>query len=379
MAKSNLFPDLNEILFAGKDAAAIEREIINLYEQISGRTIARADPVRLFLETIALIIIQQRHIIDYTGKMNLLAYASGDYLDHIGAVLNVTRLPAASAITTIEFTLSESQLSNVIIPANTRITAGDNIYFATTEALEIPAGDLTGQVRASCTVSGSVGNGYLAGQLKRIVDVFPYEMSCINITDSAGGTEIESDENFRERIQIAPESFTSAGSIGAYTYFARTANSDIGDVAVSGPPVTQPGHVNIYPLMSNGTLPPDEVLNQVYEICNADDIKPDTDFVHVLSPVEKSYDLNVKYFIDRSNATVASNILVKVNQAVDDWIKWQHSKLGRDINPSELNYRIINAGAKRCEISSPEFQVLESYEIATCSNKNIIYGGLEES
>ena len=379
MPKSELFPSLNEIIFASKDAGAITREIITTYESLADRTLARADPVRLFLESIALIIIQQRNIIDYTGKMNLLPYAEGDYLDHIGAMLNVTRLPATSAITTIMFTLSDTQEVNIRIPAGTRISADGEILFSTDETLIIEAGHFTGQVSASCTVSGTIGNGYLAGQLHRLVDVFPYEMTCANITESAGGTEIESDENYRERIQMAPESFTTAGSVGAYMYYARSANSDIGSVAVEGPPLTQPGHVNIYPLMSDGTLPPTEVINQVYETCNADDIRPDTDLVHVLSPVEVEYSLDVTYYIDRANASSASYIASQVQEAIESWVKWQHGKLGRDINPSELNYRIINAGAKRCEIASPLFTVLNSYEVGKCSESLIKFGGLEDA
>ena len=82
--KSDLFPGLADILFADKAADQIESEIITLYEHLADRTLARGDPIRLFLETITLIIIQQRSLIDYAAKQNLLAYAEGDYLDHLG-------------------------------------------------------------------------------------------------------------------------------------------------------------------------------------------------------------------------------------------------------------------------------------------------------
>ena len=61
MNKSDLFPALADINFAQKDPDSITREIINSYEAFSGRTLAPADPVRLFLDTIALVIIQQRN------------------------------------------------------------------------------------------------------------------------------------------------------------------------------------------------------------------------------------------------------------------------------------------------------------------------------
>ncbi len=151
--KSDLFPGLSDIVFADKAAEEIEREIITLYETLSGRTLAKGDPIRLFLETIILIIVQQRSLIDYAAKQNLLAYASGDYLDHLGALLEVTRLEASYAMTTLKFTLSEAQPAVITIPFGTRVSpGGGNILFATTEALEIPAGDTEGIVTAQCTV-----------------------------------------------------------------------------------------------------------------------------------------------------------------------------------------------------------------------------------
>lgn len=76
--------NLNPISFAETDAETVKTEIIKKYEEASGRTLAQGDPIRLFLLTIADVIIHQRELIDFTGKMNLLAYAEGDYLDHLG-------------------------------------------------------------------------------------------------------------------------------------------------------------------------------------------------------------------------------------------------------------------------------------------------------
>lgn len=376
--KSDLFPGLADIVFADKAADEIESDIITLYEQTAERTLAKGDPIRLFLETITLIIIHQRSLIDYAAKQNLLAYSEGDYLDYIGALLGVTRLKAAKAMTTLKFTLSEIQDENIIIPEGTRATPGSNILFATVEAGEIPAGQQEIIITAECTEAGTQGNNYIAGQIRRLVDVFPYEMSVENISESMGGSDIESDENFRERIQLAPESFSNAGSKGAYKYYARSAHQDIVDVAVLCPPDIAPGNVDIYPLLSGGVIPSQEILDTVYATCNGDDVRPDTDYLHVKAPEIVNYDLNVKYFIDKANSSTSANIAANIELAVNDWVKWQRVKLGRDINPSELNYRIIQAGAKRCEIESPVFTVLQPYQIAIVNQISTSYGGLEE-
>ena len=183
------------------------------------------------------MIIHQRHLIDFTGKQNLLAYASGDYLAHIGAMLGVARLPPRHAVTTLRFILSEPQPAAVIIPEGTRATpGGGNILFSTTAPLVIPAGQGEGRITAQCDQVGAIGNKLLPGQIKKIVDPFPWQMKVENVTESSGGTDIESDENLRERIQLAPEYFSVAGPRGAYEYWARTAHQGIVDAAVLGPP-----------------------------------------------------------------------------------------------------------------------------------------------
>ncbi len=377
--KSELFPGLTDIIFAEKSADEIEREIITLYEKISDRSLAQGDPIRLFLNTIILIIIQQRNLIDNAAKQNLLAYAEGVYLDHLGALLEVARLEASKAMTTLKFTLSEAQSTAITIPEGVRVSpGGGNILFATVEAIEIPAGETEAEVIAECTLSGTQGNGYVAGQVKKLVDPFPYEMSVVNITDTYGGTDVESDENYRERIQIAPESFSVAGPYGAYEYYARSAHQDIIDVAVLGPPDIDPGYVEIYPLMRGGEIPSSEILEKVLEICNSDDIRPLTDCVSAHAPKIVNYDLNVKYFIERSKATQSTELQSAIENAVQAWTTWQRSKLGRDLNPSELSHRMIAAGAKRTEIFSPSFKVLEKSELAIPSSVIITFGGLED-
>ncbi|MBR2209033.1 MAG: baseplate J/gp47 family protein [Synergistaceae bacterium] len=376
--KSDLFPYLDDIVFANKAAEEVEADIFKIYEQITARTLAKGDPVRLFIETVALIIIQQRSLIDYAAKMNLLAYASGAYLDHLGALLGVTRLEASNALTTLKFTLSEAQNTNILIPAGTRVTPDGKILFATIEAATIPAGDTSINITAQCMTSGETGNGFISGQIKRLVDPFGYEASVENIDSSYGGSDIENDENFRERIQIAPESFSVAGARGAYEYYARSARQDIIDVAVVGPPELEPGYVEIYPLMTGGELPTDEILEVVLNTCNADDVRPLTDYVSVRAPKTVNFDLDVKYFIDRSRATQSAELQTSIEKAVNDWVTWQRSKLGRDLNPSELNHRMIAAGAKRTEITSPTFRILASSEIAIINSLNISFGGLED-
>lgn len=161
--KSMEFNKLPSIQFAQKDPAAIEQSIIKAYEVLTERTLSPGDPVRLFLLTIASVIIQQRILIDYAGKQNLLAYAAGDNLDHIGILVGTERLPAAAARTTLRISLSQARLQATVIPAGIRITAGDDIYFMTDSAVIIPAGETSINAGAVCTDTGTAGNNYDIG------------------------------------------------------------------------------------------------------------------------------------------------------------------------------------------------------------------------
>lgn len=378
---------LPKITFAEKDAETIVSEIISGYEQVAGTTLYPGDPVRLYLSTIAYYIAYQRSVIDAAAKMNLLAYATGSYLDHIGAMLGVSRLTPTAATCMVKFTLSAAQTFVVLIPAGTRVSAGGEVMFAVGETAQIDAGDTSIEVVCTCTSTGASGNGLVVGQINTLVDPIAYISSVSNTTESTGGTDTEDDENFRERIQLAPESFSVAGSEGAYIYWARSAHQGIVDVAVLGPNSPEDesgehtvpaGEVHVFPLLAGGELPDETIIAQVLDTLSDETVRPLTDTVKVIAPTVKQYELNVTYYIDRASATVAAGIQTQAEQAADDWIAWQQEALGRDINPSELTRRMVNAGVKRVVITSPAYTVVGSYAVAKCSSKSVTFGGLED-
>lgn len=370
--------DLPDIDFVETDAAEIKNHIITTYEALSGRTLYPADPVRLFLLSIANIMIQQRVLINQVSKGNLLKYATGDVLDHIGALYETERLPAAAATSTFEFTLSAPLSSTQTIPLGTRIGpqgSGGLLYFATTETAEIPAGSLTVSVSGECSIAGDAGNGFLPGQLNVLIDPIPYVQSVQNTTESSGGSERETDEAYRERIHKAPESFSSAGPQGAYEYWAKTANSAIVDVAVESP---APMEVSVIPLLSGGEIPGEEILHAVESVLNDRKIRPMTDKVTVSAPEEIPYNITLTYWINQENSAESEDIQQAVNMAINDYVLWQKSKLGRDINPAELIRRIMDAGALRVDVTEPAYTELSRTQVAVAveGTMNVTYGGL---
>ncbi|MDR7318924.1 baseplate J/gp47 family protein [Brevibacillus nitrificans] len=368
---------LPDIQFVEVNADKITSEIITSYESLADRTLYPGDPIRLFLTGLAQIIVQQRVLINETGKQNLLRYANGDVLDHIGVTSNVPRLEQTAARTTQQFFLSTSLASTKLIPAGTRVGPqnGGTLYFETAEALEIPAGALSGTVEVICTTSGVIGNGFLPGQINILIDPIPFVQNVTNITTSSGGADREADDAYRERIHISPESYSTAGPEGAYRFFATSASPLIVDVSVRSP---SDGVVEIRPLLQNGEIPGEEILNLVLEACNDRSVRPLTDHVQVIAPEQVGYDLNVTYWISTDNSSMAASIQSAVGKAVDSYKAWQSSKLGRSIDPSELIARVKNAGAKRVTVTSPSFSDIEEHQVAKVNTETVAFGGLED-
>ena len=103
-----------------------------------------------------------------------------------------------------------------------------------------------------------------------------------------------------------------------------------------------------------------------------------TDKVVVKAPDYISYDLDVRFFIDRSDAAEATQIIDRINNAVSDFVAWQQGRIGRDVNPSRLIADMMAAGAKRVELKAPGFKALSQTEAARLNVKNVVYGGLED-
>lgn len=375
--------DLPDVSFIDNDTldALMQRLVSNYeerYKEVTGQTISlgAADPVRVQLYAIALDLFQIEQYVDRAGKQDLLKYSYGEYLDNLAGNRRVTRQQATAARTTIRFTLSAVRDYAIGIPAGTRTTNGDGVYFMTEAYSEAPAGAAFVDVDAICTEVGIKGNHFLKGQINVLVDPLPYVESVENITDTDGGTDLEDDTSLAERTYLAPSGYSTAGPQDAYTYWAKTYNTDIGSVR----PVSlqEAGKAEIYILMRDGTLPGQEVIEGLQEFLQNEEIRPMTDLVTVSAPGVRTYDLELTYYIARSNKAQATAIQSRVTEAIDAYNRWQTTEIGRDINPSELIRRIQEAGAKRPTIVSPEFTPIGDTEVAQLGTLKVAYGGLED-
>lgn len=365
---------LPDIQFCETDAAAVQAEVLAGYEAVTGRTLYPGDPERLFLEGLAYVIALQRFAIDYAGKMNLLRYAAGDYLEHLGALTEVYRLPPAAASCTVRFSANEALPGAAPIPAGTRVTPDGTLLFATTAAAEIAAGELFADVTAVALVPGAAGNGFLPAQINRLVDPVAGVATVANVTLTLGGADAEGDEPLRERIQLSPESFATAGPRLAYVYWVKSTHQDVLDVSVTSP---VPGQVDVRLLATGGESPAPELVASVLAMLSEDKRRPLTDQVAVAAPGIEIFDVDVSWWVAQPSAALAAQIQTAVTAAVEGYVSWQRSRIGRDVNPSELTRRIMAAGAKRVEVRAPAYAALDATQVAQPGEVSVVYGGVE--
>lgn len=365
-----------EISFVNTDTDTLVNALVKSYEKFTGRTLYPADPVQKFILWIADIIIQERILIDESAKQNVPRYAQGVYLDSLAEIFkDAYRLQPQAAATTFRFYLSTALPYQHLIPIGTRIAVDGNIVFETTETLYIDAGKQSGDVPAICQQVGEIGNGFVPGQITQLVDVFPYYDRVENITVSAGGAERETDSAFYERMRESMESFSTAGPSGAYIYHAKTASPLVADVTALSP---TPGVADIRVLLRDGELPTEEVLQEVQAQLSADKVRPLCDFVQVSAPDTVPLNIDATYYIPKPSQNSAAVITADVEKAVQDYIRWQTEKMGRDINPSVFVSYLMKTGIKRVVVRQPEYTVVPESEVAALNQCNVSSGGVED-
>ncbi|MFJ7407114.1 MULTISPECIES: baseplate J/gp47 family protein [unclassified Lysinibacillus] len=364
--------ELPDVYFLDKAPEQIESEILFHVREKTGLTLQRADPRLKFIQAFAAFVSIERNKLEHGLRQNRLSYAEDDILDHMGVEMSTERLPAKYAKTTMAFVLEEDRVDVLPISSGTRYQVGD-VYFVTDENHVIPTGTHLFSVEATCSEPGEIGNGFLVGEISTLVEPLPYVKSVQNTTITSGGADEETDDAYAERIRLAPESFSVAGPEGAYIYWTKAASQNIIDVKVKSP---VPGEVAIYILMANGRLPSEEDLALVESKLMDEQTRPLTDKVSINAPSIVNYSVAVEYWIANKSSTVSTIIEKQVNQAFDAYLEWQRSKLGRDVDFSELIARLKQAGAARVSVSTPMFIEIEDTEVAVELSAEITFKGL---
>ncbi|KFK91946.1 MULTISPECIES: baseplate J/gp47 family protein [unclassified Serratia (in: enterobacteria)] len=356
--------------FIERDADKITAEMVAKYEADSGKTLYPAQAERLLINLFAYRENLVRVAIQEAAEQNLVAFAREPMLDYLGELVGVYRLSAQPAHTVLQFSIDTALPTSVLIPAGTRVSATDSVIFATDNDVVLVAGQTLASTSATCTEPGTMGNGWQPTQVSTLLDPLDdIDLQVTNTQVASGGAEQEDNERLRERIRLAPESFSNAGSRGAYRFHAMSAHQDIIDVGISRP---RPGTVALYPLMRNG-LPDDTILALVSATCSDEKARPLTDTVWVKQPVPVGYRIDAiltLYEGQNADSTQKAGLAAAESYAAE-----RAAGLGRDIVPSELVRVLKQLGVYDVELTAPALTVVSEIELAVCTGITITLKG----
>jgi phage-related baseplate assembly protein len=228
-------------------------------------------------------------------------------------------------------------------------------------------------VFASCITAGPASNNYAVGLVTVQINPNTLISGVSNTTVTSGGGAIESDAHLRARIQAAPNRFSVAGPVGAYKFWALSADPSIVDVQVTTP---VPGTVNVYLLVdpiiepssspNAGAIASGALVSKVLKVLNSDSIRPLTDTVQVFAVSEVDYTIVgvVTLYSDADPSTT----MAAANAAAAQLATNLAARIQRDIVPEEIIAAIGSVpGVYRVTLSSPSYTPLTAGQWANCT------------
>ncbi len=185
---------------------------------------------------------------------------------------------------------------------------------------------------------------------------------------------MESDTDYRLRIQQAFEGRSVAGSVGAYQYHGRSADGRVADISVTSP---SPACVTISVLSrENNGVASDDLLAVVRNALNAEDVRPVADRVTVQPAEIVAYQIDATLYL--YPGPEREPIRAAAAKKLEAYISAQH-RLGRDIRLSAIYAALHVEGVQRVELDAPLADiVLNNTQASFCTRYTLAVGGSDE-
>lgn len=138
---------------------------------------------------------------------------------------------------------------------------------------------------------------------------------------------MEDDETYRQRLSIAPESWSTAGPVGAYLFWALSASEDVLDVAVysedEGVCLAPRIRVAVMSKSNNGVASAG-LLATVLDKLNRDDIRPMADLLSAepITRIDYSVEIALKLKTGASQAIIEEQARLRVLNYCSGRLRW---------------------------------------------------------
>jgi Phage-related baseplate assembly protein len=162
----------------------------------------------------------------------------------------------------------------------------------------------------------------------------------------------ESDDAFRERIQLSWAQLNTAGARNAYRFHAKSADNDVLDADAYGPEThNRPGEVDVYVLSRTGDGEAGEgLINAVMNKLNADEVRPLTDFVSVKTATVVSYAVKAELYIP--DGPDAQTVLENAVSTLTSYTQLSH-RINAVVPLSAIYASLQQPGISRVRLISP--------------------------
>lgn len=185
---------------------------------------------------------------------------------------------------------------------------------------------------------------------------------------------MESDEDLRRRVLLAPDSYSVAGPASAYVYHALSADGDVLDASAISP---RPGEVTVSVLsrIGDGTASP-ELLAIVRDLLAGDEVRPLTDRVTVQSAVIVPFDVVAQLIL--YPGPDAELILATAIAALEQLLA-SNRRLGRNVARSAIIAALHVGGVQRVNLLDPVGDiVVEPTQVALPGDRQVTIAGFDE-
>ncbi|WP_298290384.1 baseplate J/gp47 family protein [Novosphingobium sp.] len=180
----------------------------------------------------------------------------------------------------------------------------------------------------------------------------------------------ETDTALRQRVQLAPHSFSVAGPELAYVFHARSADPDVADATAVSP---APGQVVVTVLSASGNgVPGAGVLNAVTDLLTGP-VRPLTDEV-IVQPatlIPFAIEAQLTVFAGPDQGLILQTALDSLNAHLA-----ATRKLGRDVTRSALIAALHVANVQKAELLTPVADIdIDASEIASVTDIDVTIAG----
>ena len=297
--------------------------------------------IRNILESFALSIYVLEYYKMLEFRQHWIIYATGSYLDLHGTALKMPRKQGTYATGYVTVTLPKILDYDFYIDDDVVfINPTTNIQYLIYKTIEqksddyqyyIPAGALSIEIPVVCSVIGTIGN---TG--KKTVNAFYYQLkmenvTCINYEPITGGSDVESDDDYRTRL-LARERDSSFGGKVWYQNICSQIEG-VHDVYVT----FMADYVHLY---INGNSKP--INPTILATCLSELNKKQNHLLgHNFRVYEPDYyDLNLKIEINGGSNLTENNIISRmtalIDGGVDDGMGFLGYNLGQSLKESEI-------------------------------------------